>query len=220
MSIIVGAAMGGRLASTDVLGLVFQAGWVVQLVLLVLLTLSVVSWTIIVYKWRELRRAGQDSEAFLEIYQEGSLDTAYTRARELSRSPLAGIYATAYAELSRMLRFVGKGALEEKHLQALSRHIGWAGSREGLRLERGLNFLATTGSAAPFIGLFGTVIGIINAFATAVGLFAAIPATVFYNYFVGELRGLTAAIDLFTADCEGDLRRHSGARDAAPSARG
>jgi biopolymer transport protein TolQ len=243
MSIIVGAAMGGRLASIDALSLVFQAGWVVQLVLLVLLTLSVVSWTIIVYKWRELRRAGQDSEAFLEVYQEGSLESAYSRARELNRSPLASIYTTAYAELSRMLRFAGKGALEEKHLQALGRHIGWAGSREGLRLERGLNFLATTGSAAPFIGLFGTVIGIINAFhdigqsgsaslavvapgiaealiATAVGLFAAIPATVFYNYFVGELRGLTAAIDLFTADCEGDLRRHSGhTRDAAPSAR-
>ena len=89
MSIIVGAAMGGRLASIDALGLVFQAGLVVQLVLLVLLTLSVVSWTIIVYKWRELRRAGQDSEAFLEVYQEGSLDAAYTRARELNRSPLA-----------------------------------------------------------------------------------------------------------------------------------
>ena len=243
MSIIVGAAMGGRLASIDALGLVFQAGFVVQLVLLVLLTLSVVSWTIIVYKWRELRRAGQDSEAFLEVYQEGSLDAAYTRARELNRSPLAGIYATAYAELTRMLRFAGKGALEEKHLQALARHIGWAGSREGLRLERGLNFLATTGSSAPFIGLFGTVVGIINAFhdigkagtaslavvapgiaealiATAFGLFAAIPASVFYNYFVGELRGLTAAIDLVTADCEGDLRRHSGARDAAPPARG
>ncbi len=243
MSIIVGAAMGGRLASIDALGLVFQAGLVVQLVLLVLLTLSVVSWTIIVYKWRELRRAGKDSETFLEVYQEGSLDAAYTRARELNRSPLAGIYATAYAELTRMLRFAGKGALEEKHLQALARHIGWAGSREGLRLERGLNFLATTGSAAPFIGLFGTVIGIINAFhdigqagtaslavvapgiaealiATAFGLFAAIPASVFYNYFVGELRGLTAAIDLFTADCEDDLRRHSGARDAAPPARG
>jgi biopolymer transport protein TolQ len=243
MGIIVGAAMGGRLASIDALSLVFQAGWVVQLVLLVLLTLSIVSWTIIAYKWRELRRAGQDSEAFLEVYQEGTLDAAYNKARELNRSPLASIYVTGYAELSRMIRFAGKGAIDEKHLEALSRHIGWAGSREGLRLERGLNFLATTGSAAPFIGLFGTVIGIINAFhdigqagtaslavvapgiaealiATAVGLFAAIPATVFYNYFVGELRGLTAAIDLFIADCVGDLRRASGAREAAHPARG
>ncbi len=112
--------------------------------------------------------------------------------------------------------------------RALSRQIGWTASREGLRLERGLSFLATTGSSAPFIGLFGTVIGIIDAFqgiaragsaslavvapgiaealiATAVGLFAAIPATVFYNYFVGELRSISAAIDLFAVDCETDL---------------
>ena len=108
--------------------------------------------------------------------------------------------------------------------------MNWTGSREGQRLERGLNFLATTGSAAPFIGLFGTVIGIINAFqgigeagsaslavvapgiaealiATAVGLFAAIPATIFYNIFVGRLRGIAQAIDLFTVEYETDLRR-------------
>ena len=90
MSIIVGAAMGGRLASIDALSLVFQAGWVVQLVLLVLLTLSVVSWTIIVYKWRELRRAGQDSEAFLEIYQEGSLESAYTPGARAGSQPARG----------------------------------------------------------------------------------------------------------------------------------
>ncbi len=97
-------------------------------------------------------------------------------------------------------------------------------------MERGLSFLATTGSSAPFIGLFGTVVGIINAFqgiamsgsaslavvapgiaealiATAIGLFAAIPATVFYNYFVAGLRELTSSIDLFSVDYEGDLRR-------------
>jgi biopolymer transport protein TolQ len=108
-----------------------------------------------------------------------------------------------------------------------------------LRLERGLSFLATTGSAAPFIGLFGTVIGIINAFeqigrsgsaslaivapgiaealiATAVGLFAAIPATIFYNIFIGELRSITASIDLFSAEYEGDLRRVAGGSE--PSA--
>jgi biopolymer transport protein TolQ len=201
-----------------------------------LVLLSILSWAIILAKWRELRRAEQDSEAFLEVYQEGSLDAAYQLARQLDRSPLASMFVSAYAEFNRMARFVGKGkasGLSEAQIRALSRQLGWAGSREGLRLERGLSFLATTGSAAPFIGLFGTVIGIINAFhgigqagsaslavvapgiaealiATAIGLFAAIPATIFYNYFVGELRGLTAAIDLFAADCESDLRRHSG----------
>jgi biopolymer transport protein TolQ len=239
MGIIAGTALGGRLASIDALSLVWQASWLVQLVIGLLALSSVFSWAIIFAKWRELRRAEQDSEAFLEVYQEGSLDAAYQLARNLDRSPLASMFVSAYAEFNRMTRFAGKGkpsALSESQLRALERQLGWAGSREGLRLERGLSFLATTGSAAPFVGLFGTVVGIINAFhgigqtgsaslavvapgiaealiATAIGLFAAIPATIFYNYFVGELRGLTAAIDLFAADCEGDLRRYSVAAD-------
>ena len=241
MSIFVGAALGGRLASLDALSLVWQASWLVQLVLLLLLLLSVFSWAIILVKWRELRRAEQDSEAFLEVYQEGSFDAAYQFARELDRSPLASIFLAGYGELNRMLRLVGnpqQRGLSETQGEALTRQISWSASREALRLERGLSFLATTGSAAPFIGLFGTVIGIIDAFqgigragsaslavvapgiaealiATAVGLFAAIPATIFYNYFVGEMRRLTAAIDLFTADCQGDLRRQAGLPEAS-----
>jgi biopolymer transport protein TolQ len=237
--IIVGAAMGGRLASLDALSLVWQASWVVQVVILLLVVLSVISWTIIGIKWRELRRAEQDSEAFLEVYHDGSLDAAYGAARDLERSPLAAIFLAVHAEMSRLARLDGKSAptdLDEGHVRVLARQIGWTSSREGLRLERGLPFLATTGSAAPFIGLFGTVIGIINAFqgigragsaslavvapgiaealiATAAGLFAAIPATVFYNYFVGELRGVVAAIDLFIGEFESDLRRLTGASD-------
>ena len=243
MSIFVGAVLGGRLASLDALSLIWQASWLVQLVLLLLVLLSVLSWAIILVKWRELRRAEQDSEAFLEVYQEGSFDAAYQFARELDRSPLASIFLTAYRELNRMLRLSGnpqERGLSETQGEALTRQVSWAASRESLRLERGLSFLATTGSAAPFIGLFGTVIGIIDAFqgigragsaslavvapgiaealiATAMGLFAAIPATIFYNYFVGEMRRLTAAIDLFTSDCQGDLLRHAGSsRASAP----
>ncbi len=246
MNLIVGTAVGGRLASLDALSLVWQASWLVQLVLLLLVIMSVVSWTIIALKWRELRRAGQDSEAFLEVYHEGSLDAAYEAARDLDRSPLSAIFLDVYGEINRMARFSGKSAitaLEEGHLQALARQIGWTGSREELRLERGLSFLATTGSAAPFIGLFGTVIGIINAFqgigragsaslavvapgiaealiATAVGLFAAIPATIFYNHFVGELRSLSAAIDLFGTEYDGDLRRMAAAKKDSPPVAG
>jgi biopolymer transport protein TolQ len=237
--IIVGGAMGGHLASIDALSLIWQASWVVQLVILLLVLLSVVSWTIIAFKWRELRRAEQDSEAFLEVYHDGSLDAAYEAARDLDRSPLSTIFLAAYSEMHRMARFAGKAKateLEAAHVDALARHIRWSGSEEGLRLERGLNFLATTGSAAPFIGLFGTVVGIINAFqsigmtgsaslavvapgiaealiATAIGLFAAIPATIFYNYFLGDLRSLNAGIDLFSAEYEGDLQRLASARD-------
>ena len=122
---------------------------------------------------------------------------------------------------------------------ALTKQIGWTAAREALRLERGLGFLATTGSAGPFIGLFGTVIGIINAFqnigqtgsaslavvapgiaealiATAVGLFAAIPATIFYNVFIVEVRSLSISIDLFAAEYEDDLRRLSGSGSDRP----
>jgi len=243
MKFIVGTALGGRLASLDALELVWQASWVVQLVLLLLCIMSVVSWTVIAFKWRDLRRAEQDSEAFLEVYHEGSLDAAYEAARDLDRSPLSAVFLDVYAEINRMARFSGRSALaalEEGHLVALARQIGWTGSREGLRLERGLSFLATTGSSAPFIGLFGTVIGIINAFegigragsaslavvapgiaealiATAVGLFAAIPATIFYNIFVGQLRGLSEAIELFGAEYEGDLRRTAIAKKDEPA---
>jgi biopolymer transport protein TolQ len=232
--ILAGTALGGRLASLDALRLVLQASWVVQLVLLVLVLLSIFSWAIILYKRRELARAQQDSEAFLEVYHEGSMDAAYDAARDLDRSPLAAIFLAAYGELKRMARTSGRAvSLTPAHVDALSRHVRWTGAREGTRLERGFTFLATTGSAAPFIGLFGTVIGIINAFenigragsaslavvapgiaealiATAVGLFAAIPATIFYNVFVGQLRGLQSAIDLFLAEYQADLARMAG----------
>ena len=219
--------------SVDVLDLIFQASLVVKLVLLLLAGFSVVSWAIIFFKWRELRRAEQDSDAFLEIYHEGSLDAAYEAARELDQSPLAAVFLAGYAEINRVARYTGKAigdAIDETQRHALSRHIHWTATSETLRLERRLSFLATTGSATPFIGLFGTVVGIVNAFegigragsaslavvapgiaealiATAVGLFAAIPATIAYNHFVSELRSLTAAIDLFSAEFEGDLQR-------------
>jgi biopolymer transport protein TolQ len=240
--IIVGVTMGERLASLDALSLIWQASWIVQLVIALLVSLSVASWSIIAFKWRELRRAEQDSEAFLEVYHDGSLDAAYEAARDLDRSPLSTIFLAAYSEMHRMARFAGKAQatqLEDAHVEALARHIRWSGSEEELRLERGLNFLATTGSAAPFIGLFGTVVGIINAFqsigmsgsaslavvapgiaealiATAVGLLAAIPATIFYNYFLGDLRSLNAGIELFSAEYEGDLHRLAGVRAESP----
>jgi len=237
MGILVGTALGGRLASVDALSLVFQASWIVQLVILALVLLSVFSWAVILFKSRELKRAQQDSEAFLEVYHEGSMEEAYEAAKDLDRSPLAAIFLSAYGELKRLARASGKSlALTHPHVDALARHVGWTGARENQRLERGFTLLATTGSAAPFIGLFGTVIGIINAFegigragsaslavvapgiaealiATAVGLFAAIPATIFYNVFVGRLRGITSAIDLFAVEYEGDLRRMASTQE-------
>jgi biopolymer transport protein TolQ len=230
---IVGAVLGGRLASLDPFALVWQASWVVQLVLAVLVLFSVVSWAAILFKWRELRGAQSDSEAFLDVYHEGSRDAAYEAARELDRGPLPAIYLAAYTERNRMARYGGGAAheaLDDDGAHRLGRQVAWVAAQETHRLERRLPFLATTASTTPFIGLFGTVIGIINAFtgigqagsaslavvapgiaealiATALGLFAAIPASVFYNVFVGRLRELHGIIDVFRDELTGDFRR-------------
>lgn len=227
-----GSEWGVRLASLDILRLIGQAGWVVKLVLLALAAASVISWAIIAFKWRELRRASEDSEAFLEVYHEGSFDAAHEVARDLAASPIAQVFLEAYGELGRIARYAGRSlssGLGDLQRRAVERQISWTAARETHRLERGLEFLATTGSAAPFIGLFGTVIGIISAFeeigkagsaslavvapgiaealiATAVGLAAAIPATIFYNHFVGELRRLGERVDLFAEEFLADLR--------------
>ena len=232
---------GFRLVSLDVLDLVFQASLIVKLVLVLLVIFSITSWALILYKWRELRRAQQDSEAFVEVYHEGSFEASYQAARSFEGAPLAAIFLDGYVELNRLAKYSsGPGrVLSQAQVTAVSRHIDWAASRELLHLERGLSFLATTGSATPFIGLFGTVVGIIDAFtgiaatgsaslavvapgiaealiATAVGLVAAIPATIFYNHFVGRLRHVSAAVDLFAPELCGDLERHAGP-DSAPT---
>ena len=233
--IILETDLGGRLASLDLLALIFEASWVVQAVLLLLAVLSVFSWAVIFYKSRELRGAEQDSEAFLEMYHEGSLEEAWEASRDLERSPLAAVFVAAYGDLLRVEREMGRTvSLEGGCPDALVSRTHWAGARELRRLESGLTLLATAASAAPFIGLFGTVIGIIDAFqgigragsaslavvapgiaealiATAVGLFAAIPATIFYNDFVGRMRGLNDSIQLFASECEAHLRRLASA---------
>ena len=230
--IIAGTVLGGRLASLNLLDLVWQASWLVQLVILMLAAASVVSWAAIVFKWRELSAAEQDSEAFLEAYHEGSWETALDSARSLDRSPLAAIFLVAHGELKRFAKYRGRGgdAIDETQLRGVSRQIQWATTQESLRLESRLPLLATIGSATPFVGLFGTVVGIINAFtgigaagsaslavvapgiaealiATAIGLFAAIPATIFYNIFVSRLRDLQEAIRLFAGELESDVAR-------------
>jgi biopolymer transport protein TolQ len=244
MELIVGAVWGGRLASLDPLALIAQASWVVQLVMLLLAAFSILSWAVIVFKWRELRGANEDDEAFLEVFHEGSYEESYRAAHECDRGPLPAIFLTAHGERVRVQKYAGRkpdAPLDESQVERIARRIHWTASEEVRRLESRLGLLATTGSSAPFIGLFGTVIGIIDAFenigkagsaslavvapgiaealiATAIGLFAAIPATIFYNVFVGRLREITSSVDLFAHELEEDLRRES-ARGTAPVAR-
>ncbi len=220
-----------------------QASLIVKAVLVILAVFSVVSWGIIAVKWIELRRARQDGEAFLEVYHHEAFEAAFDAARHLDRSPLAVIFLTGCNELSRLARVAGAPSLthlEAEHLVALRKSISWSARRERERLERGLTFLATVGSAAPFIGLFGTVVGIVNTFqgigmagnaslavvgpgmaealvATAIGLLAAIPATMAYNAYVARIDALSAGIDLFGEEFEGDLARMGGAQQAPAS---
>jgi biopolymer transport protein TolQ len=227
--------------SLDVLDLILQASLIVKLVLLLLVIFSITSWALILYKWRELRRAQQDSEAFVEVYHDGTFQTAYEAARRLEYAPLSAVFLQGYVELTRLSKYMAGpgGGLTQAQLDGIGRRVDWAAARELLHLERGLSFLATTGSSTPFIGLFGTVVGIIDAFtgigatgsaslavvapgiaealiATAVGLVAAIPATIFYNHFVGRLRNLSSAVELFAAELQGDLQRQASAPAEAP----
>jgi biopolymer transport protein TolQ len=240
--LVAGAVWGGRLASLDPLALVWHASWVVQLVLLLLAGFSILSWAVIVFKWRELRAAEADDEAFLDVYHEGTYEEAYKAAHEYDAGPLPAIFLAAHAERVRIAKYAGRRAdadLDEGQLERVARRIHWAASEERRRLESRLGFLATTGSSTPFIGLFGTVIGIIDAFtnigqagsaslavvapgiaealiATAIGLFAAIPATIFYNVFVNRLSEAQGAVELFTHELEEDLH-HEGEGGAPPA---
>lgn len=214
--------------SFDLISLVLQAGLIVKLVLLTLLAFSITSLSIIVTKWWELRAADQDSEAFLEVYQRQGFSEAYDAARHLDRSPLAVVFLTTGRALQDARERNATDHSRGKLLRQLRRSIEWGAAAQARRLERGLPFLASTGSTAPFIGLFGTVIGIIAAFqsigeagqaslsvvgpgiaealvATAVGLLAAIPAMMAYNAFGGRIDGILATLDRFSTQFQEDL---------------
>ena len=216
---------------SELTDLVFQAGLIVQLVLLILLASSVASWAIILSKWRELRNAGQDSEAFLEVYHRETLEASVEAARHLEGSPLSRVFLSACNEMSRVTQGqeeVDLGRLEVGQRRSLRKAILWAADRERIRLEKGLSFLGTVGSSAPFVGLFGTVVGIITTFqsigragtaslavvgpgmaealvATGVGLLAAIPASIAYNAFATRLDGMDSSLGLYSQELIEDL---------------
>lgn len=221
----------GRALFSDVTDLVFQAGLIVQLVLVVLLASSIGSWAIILSKWRELRNARQDSEAFLEVYHSDSLEASVEAARHLGGSSLSLVFLSACNEMSRVTQGqdeVDLKTLDAQQRRSLRKAIAWAADRERWRLERGLPFLGTVGSSAPFVGLFGTVVGIITTFqsigragsaslavvgpgmaealvATGVGLLAAIPATIAYNAFATRLDSLDSSLNLYAEELVEDL---------------
>jgi len=208
-----------------ILDLVLSAGPVAKTVLLILLGFSIISWALIVEKWWQFRRVKRQTLAFLKIYREGRRGTAvHAAVKKYRESPLAQLYAAAYQEVAGLEESLDDvddvgGVGVEVAQRAMRRAAG----HEVSRLERYLPFLATTASAAPFIGLFGTVWGIMAAFqgigqqgsaslavvapgisealiATAFGLGVAIPAVIGYNYFVNRVKHWSAEMDGFALD--------------------
>lgn len=215
---------------------VLHAGPGEQAVMAVLLLFSVISWGIIVLKGRLLRRAAQQSQAFLDTFWSAQrLDAILQRAETLQASPLAQMFRAGYAELTKLKR--RDGATETQadtqmgNMESVERALRRTAAQELTQLEAQIPFLATCGATAPFIGLFGTVIGIIGAFqeigvagnanlatvapgiggalvATATGLFAAIPAVMAYNYFGARIRVLDTDMHNFSADFLNIIKRH------------
>lgn len=204
---------------------------VVSAVLLLLVLASISSWAILIMKFRELRAAERDTEEFVEAYLESPFDTAYEVARRHTSSPLATVFRSGYTELARLEKLQGpSGRVTRDQVEGVISRLGWIRGEELHRLERGLSFLATIASSGPFVGLFGTVVGIMNSFesigvsgsaslavvapgiaealvATAVGLFAAIPAAVGYNYTSARLNRLSSRLETFYAEFCDQLRR-------------
>lgn len=219
-----------------ILDLVSGAGPVVQLVLYLLVLFSVVSWGIILYKFRHVREAKRQSAHFIEVFWESrNLASIHEASRELEASPVAQVFVAGYEELLRVSR---RNAAEAENLTTdligvdnVARAMKRAANVELTKLEQTLTFLATTSGSTPFIGLFGTVWGIMNAFrglsvtrsstiqavapgiaealvATAAGLVAAIPALIAYNHFLQEIRVLTAEMENFTQEFLNIAERH------------
>ena len=217
--------------SSGVAGLIAHSGPVARAVLLLLLVFSLISWAIIFYKGMVLHRAAAQSATFLDIFRKSSkFSEVNAVCPQLRASPLVGVFQAGYLEVNQQIRGTGApgpGATGPKpvvkSLDSLSRSLARAATVEITRIERRLSFLATTASVTPFIGLFGTVWGIMDAFAeigrmgsanlqvvapgisealitTAMGLLAAIPAAVFFNFFSSRVKVLAATMDDFALE--------------------
>ena len=220
----------------EIMSLVTQAGPVVKAVLLILLFMSVVCWTIVFTKYFVLRKASRNSDKFLDLYNaSGNFGNLYSSTKHIG-GPMAEVFRAGYSEILKIRRSSGSAqnpesggnpemiAPELGMIELVERALNRTMSSETSKLESSLTFLATTGSAAPFIGLFGTVWGIMTSFigltgsegvptlqavapgiaealvATAIGLAAAIPAVIAYNYFVSRVKRIDVEMENFSSE--------------------
>ena len=204
-------------------------------VLVLLVVFSLVSWAIIFVKWLNIRQAVNESLTFLDTFwQSKRLDDIYQKAETMVTCPIAQVFRQGYQELLKVKRREKNqeaGGMQLGGIENIERALRRAMTAEMTELERLIPFLATVGSTSPFIGLFGTVVGIMKSFqeigvkgsanlatvapgiaealiATAAGLLAAIPAVIAYNTFSQRIRVLGAEMDNFSSDFMNIVRRH------------
>lgn len=244
--------LGGHFHGS-LLDMIINASFMVQFVLISLLFFSVISWAIIFMKFRLLKKARKENGAFLAMYMKsGKLSDVFTVSHKFAYSNVAKVFRAGYAEQVALSKFLkeqpsaaegsaptGGDRVESfpqiKGIDNIERTLNRAGSTEITKMESTLGFLATTGSVCPFIGLFGTVWGIMDTFrgigtkgsatlavvapgisealvATAAGLAAAIPAVVFYNYFQNSIKIMVMEMDGFISELLNILERYYAKR--------
>ncbi|MBX3155255.1 MAG: protein TolQ [Deltaproteobacteria bacterium] len=226
-------------ATLDIAELFDHAHWIVKLVMVLLAVMFVVGLYIIIYKTLYIRRAAAESQKFTDsFWRSRDIEQIYKQAQALRNSPISQMFVAGYTELAKLASDENLRGDREGNLANIERALRRAQTVETTKLESMVPFLATTGSAAPFIGLFGTVIGILFAFlelgkppepgkkaadatlqavgphiaealfATAIGLVAAIPAVMAFNYFTRRIRVLRSEMETFEQDYLNIIKRH------------
>jgi biopolymer transport protein TolQ len=209
--------VGGLFLQMDIWDLVESSGPLPKAVLVILLVGSLLSWAVILSKWASFRRARSSNRSFLRAFRKApTLDTIAAASEQFNRSPLVVVFDFGYSEVSRQMK--SRGSVTNP--LSLERTLQLGLSEELTRLERNMSVLATTATVSPFIGLFGTVWGIIDAFqqlstagaaslravapgisealiTTAMGLFVAIPAAIAYNIFGSSIKEFGARMEDF-----------------------
>jgi biopolymer transport protein TolQ len=218
----------------DLGNILSQTGWVARGVLALLAIFSIVSWALILQKLGLLGRIRRRGDEFLRVFR-ATRGIANPQALVSVGSPFANVYAAGYRELQSQVggQPSNPHPPKVKSLQAVTVNMQLAAADEVRRAEKGMSWLATTGSVTPFIGLFGTVWGIIDAFSglgsagaaslravapgiaealvtTAAGLFAAIPAVIFYNQFLQNIRDLAQRLDTFSLEVAAQIEKTFG----------
>lgn len=242
VSTVVATAGAGNFHGS-ILGMILDAGPMVQFVLVLLLIFSIVSWSIIFLKYAQIRKARRENDSFIAAYMRtAKISDMLAEAKKYRHSSIAEVFRTGYGELVKIAK-IGKESVQKdspdsaalpyelRNIDQLERAMNRASDAETSKLESTLGFLATTGSACPFIGLFGTVWGIMNTFqsigargsatlavvapgisealiATAAGLAAAIPAVVFYNYYLNSIKNISLEMDSFSSEFLNIVERH------------